>query len=140
MELLWFYKNYGTARVTTASCGYNDTSSFMKRIYRIERNVADEIDELTVIFEDCFSAENRIAHFFLEDTVGGVDVFPIYVNRSKKRIIRGVTYNGKYKGFVIKVNAVSDNRMNVMWYSVHCGVAHDSKIWSTHRLPLGPHE
>jgi len=63
--------------------------------------------------------------------LGCLDTFPIRIRRSKERIYRKSTQNGKYKAYVLKYQIACDLTGRIIWYSgPHAGCQGDPLLWT----------
>lgn len=95
------------------------------------------VDEVDDVWADRHSRSNRLPEVFDSEIIGNIDTFPVGIDRHKKGDIQSHFYQGKYKDHIIKIQLVSNNRGDIMWYSgPHFGPTHDLTIWNKKHIDL----
>jgi hypothetical protein len=95
--------------------------------------LASRVDELNEVWNDRHAPTNALPHLFPASVVGCVDSFPIFCSRPTDSFYQSSTYNGKYGGNVLKVQAVCDHSGAFLWYSgPHLGTTHDLTLYRQH--------
>lgn len=112
----------------------------MARIHRLETYLASVIDEVGFWWQSRRHESNRLPHVFDDTVVGCVDTMPIIVRRPKTALWRRMTWNGKYKKNVLKVNMVVNNLGAPIFWSLNLGVPHDLTVWRRDHPPLAADE
>lgn len=123
---------------------FNNIVYYRRQYHRlIKRRVlflAAVINEVDQTWNRRFEEPNALPHVFDRTVTGCLDSFPIHVNRPVTSNWQKLMYNGKYKGHVMKVQAICDHHGSIVWYSgPHIGSIHDIKLWNLYgpRLSLG---
>jgi len=137
--LFTYYKLYPVTRAWTAI--YGDAAKnpgwLLSEIRKWEDYLANAMNEIQSAWDARRDEENRIPHVFPPNVVGSVDTFPILVVRPSDPTWQRYLYNGKYKHHVVKIQAISDHRGNIIWYSgPHIGVTSDINLFRTFTPPL----
>jgi hypothetical protein len=116
-DLLCYYKLYTVVRAFPLLFGITSFGTKLRRLKAAERYLASVIDEVHDAWDSRFDESNRLPHVFGPNVTGSswslrcgyrpyagsVDTVPVYVQRHRGQWAR-VTYSGKYKSCVVKVD------------------------------------
>ena len=133
--LLMYYKVYPVNRAWPEPMTRigKHASWTLHAIRRWEEDLASRVDELNEVWNDRHAPTNALPHLFPASVVGCVDSFPIFCSRPTDSFYQSSTYNGKYGGNVLKVQAVCDHSGAFLWYSgPHLGTTHDLTLYRQH--------
>ncbi len=140
-DVLFFLKTYPTLR---ADAGRTQRKSFGYLYDKIRIGVLHlscVVDELNAAFQSRLDPDNEITDSIFDDSYRlCLDSFPIYINRPQHN--QHLYYNGKYKSHIVKVQCLSDNRGNIVWFGnrIWHGAKHDLSIYKEDHPVLSEEE
>lgn len=107
------------------------SGAFATRFYSMVNDLADRVDELSIVQSERHRADNVLpAHLLGANITGQVDTFPICVRRSKDYATQRMYYTKKIHGHCVKIQLVVNNKSQPMWFSgPHLGSCADNSLW-----------
>ena len=137
--LFAYYKIYPVRRSFRQMFGIakGHSARFHSHLYEWEKHLSSTMEELMQSWDDRLLPANRLPHLFDAHVTGSIDTFPVRVARPRNNEWQSNLYNGKYKGHVVKVQAVTDHLGTIIWFSgPHIGTNSDIAVYRENRPPL----